>query len=348
MLRTGYEYVMAYRAGNLYCVIAEEDGVVTDLSEKKITVTYKSGKTISHKLGDTYGRMEGSVYKHALVTDLNKGSKFKLGDHISYNTGFFERDWLNSKNLIMKFNRVVTVAYTMTDEVYEDSSAISPKLGEMMTSTVVKERTFIVEFDKNILNLKQMGETVTPNDTLFTLADGSTDYGNLSESSVDLLKNISNLSPKSKVNGTVFKIEVKYNGDYSDMSPTIKKLVQKLDKEIVEETSGTDSPIDSCKVSSEYRSEGRNLMPKTLELKIFLEFKSKLQTADKGVFCAQMKSVASDVLTSDIYTESGVPIDAIFSYTSVLNRIALSPVLSGTTNRLLRHVSPLIANAYFG
>lgn len=347
-LRTGYEYVMPYRVGKLYCVMAEEDGVVSNLTEQKIEVTYKSGKTIAHKLGSTYGRMEGSVYKHALVTELTKGAKFKAGDHITYNTGFFEKDWLDPSRLIMKFNKVVTVAFSQTDDVYEDSSAVSPELGEMMQSTVVKERAFIIEFDKNILDLKLPGQSVNTNDSLFTLVDSSTDYSNLSESSIDLLKGIANLSPKAKVNGTVYKIEVKYNGDYSDMSPTIKKLIHKLDKDIDEETKGTDSPLTSNRVTSEYRSEGRNLMPKSLELKIMLEFKSKLEVADKGVFGSQMKSVASDVIPGTVTTESGDKVDAMFSYTSVLNRIALSPVLMGTTNRILRHVSPKVADAYFG
>lgn len=328
--------------------MSQDSGVVTNLTDKKIEVQYSSGDKASYNLGYTYGRMEGSVYKHQLVTDLTKGSKFKIGEPITYNSAFFEKDWLDDTRLLMKFNRLISVAFSMTDDVYEDSSSVSPELGELMRSPVIKERSFVIEFDKNIVGLKQVGDFVTPNDTLFTLMDPSTDYSNLSDSSIDMLKSISSLSPKAKVNAEVFKLEVKYNGDISDMSPTLRKVVQKLDKEIDELTSGTPEHIDSNKVTSEYRCEGKNLMPNTLELKVFLEFSSKLETADKGVFGAQMKSVASDVFTGHITTESGKPVDAIFSYTSALNRITLSPILMGTTNRLLRHVSPKIAAAYFG
>lgn len=338
---------MPHRVGKLYCVMAEENGTVTNITDKKIEVQYASGKKIAYTIGQTYGRMEGSVYKHKIVTDLAKGAKFKVGQHLAYNTAFFEKDWLDETRILMKFGRLVNVAFSMTDDVYEDSSSVSPELGEQMRSTVVKDRNFIIDFNKNILNLKQPGEEVSPNDVLFTLIDSSTDYTNLSDSSIELLKNVANLSPKAKVNGKIFKIEVKYNGDYSDMSPTIKKLISRLDKDISEETSGTSNHIETNKVTSEYRSEGKNLMPNTLELKVFLEFKSKLETADKGVFGSQMKSVASDVFTSNVTTESGTKIDAMFSYTSVLNRITLSPILMGTTNRLSLHVSPLIANAYF-
>jgi hypothetical protein len=88
-------------------------------------------------------------------------------------------------------------------------------------------------------------------------------------------------------------------------------------------------------------------MPGTLELKIFIESQSNTGVADKGVFGAQMKSVVSKIFTSKITTESGHRVDALFSYTSMLSRIVLSPVLMGTTNRLLKHLSPNVADAYF-
>ena len=100
-------------------------------------------------------------------------------------------------------------------------------------------------------------------------------------------------------------------------------------------------------MGTEYLSDGKPLMPNTLELKVFIDSQAATAVADKGVFGAQMKSVISKVFTSNITTESGVKIDATFSYTSLLGRIVLSPILMGTTNRLLKHVSPIIAQTYF-
>ena len=61
-----------------------------------------------------------------------------------------------------------------------------------------------------------------------------------------------------------------------------------------------------------------------------------------------MKSVISDVWKSKVYTPSGEIVDGKFSYKGILNRIVESPVKIGTTNRLCRHVSKLIATDYFG
>ena len=347
IIRTGYEYLMPYKVGKLYCVIAADAGSVVSVSEKKIVVQYKSGKTESFPLGETYGRMEGSVYKHELVTELKAGDKFKQEDYLTYNTGYFEKDWLNPNRLIMKFSKLASIAFVMNDEVYEDSSAISARLSNEMAGSHIQEKIFLIDFSKNIIGLREEGTLIEPNDVLFTLVDGNTDYSNLSDSSIELLKNVAALSPKAKMKGKIFKYEVKYNGEYSDMSPSIRKFVTALDKDIADRTKDSEEPVLNNSATSEYRSEGKNLMPNTLELRIFIETKVSLAVGDKGVVAAQMKSVVSDVFQSNITTESGVPVDIMFSYRSVLNRTVMSPIVGATTNRLLVHVSPKVAEEYF-
>lgn len=348
MLRTGYEYLMPYKVGSLYCITSKEAGSVVSVDAQQLKVKYSSGKEQTIRLGSTYGRMEGSVYKHDIVSDLKAGQKFAAGEYLSYNTGFFERDWLDSSKLLMKFSKTVTVALSMGDEVYEDSSAVSKKLGEDMSVEVVKERSFIIEFDKNIVEMKTEGEGVDVNDSLFTLTDNLSDYSNLSASSIELLKGIANLSPKARVKGSIFRYEVKYNGETNDMSSSLKKLAQRLDRQTQLESESTPTLLKNNRVTSEYRCEGKNLMPRTMELKVFILHTASQAHGDKGVFASQMKSVVSDVLRSAITTASGVEVQALFSYKSILNRTALSPILIGTTNRLLRHVSPKIAEVYFG
>jgi hypothetical protein len=168
----------------------------------------------------------------------------------------------------------------MTNEVFEDSSAISSSFSEKMSSYLIKERKFILEFDKHLINLLPIGTEVEPNDILFTLLDQETDYGNLSESTIEMLQSLASLSPKAKVRGVIDRYEVKYNGDIQDMSSSLKKLVSKLDKEIYEETKGTEHEITSNRVTSEYRSDGKNLNLDTLELKIFIKYKVNQAVGD--------------------------------------------------------------------
>lgn len=339
---------MPYKVGELYCARAQEDGKVQEVTDKRVTVQYKSGKVQSFPLGDTYGRMEGSVYKHTIVPHVKTGQIVKAQDPVTYNTGFFEKDWLDPSRLIMKFGKTVTVALTMSDETFEDSSAVSERLGNEMAVPYIKEKIFVIEFAKNIIDIKEQGTSVGVQDTLFTVIDENTDYANLSESSVALLKTLSNISPKAKMRGTVFRYEVKYNGDISDMSHTLRKLCNQLDKELHESTKNTDREVKTNRVTGEYRSQGKNLMPNTLELKVFIEATIPQGNSDKLVLSNQLKSVSVGSMSSKVTTESGAVVDVMFSYRSILNRVTLSPLLIGTTVRLLRHLTPKVADAYFG
>jgi len=347
IIRTEYEYVMPYKVGSLYTTMAKQDGIVLDKTEKLLTVRYKDNTTESIKLGIQYGRMEGSVYPHPIISNLTKGSKFKVGDYLSYNTSFFEPDWLDESKLVMKMGRDVTIAIALTDEVLEDSSAISKELSEEMSSYIIKEKIYVLEFNKNIINILPVGSKVSPNTILFTVVDSDADFSNLSESTITMLQNLASISPKAKVEGIIDKYEVKYNGEKSDMSSTFRKLTNQLEKEEYEASKGTSREITNCLVTSEYRSEGKNLRVDTIELKVFIKVLLKQNIGSKGVFAGQMKSVISSVYSETMVTESGTKIDGIFSISSILNRIVNSPILMGTTTRLTKHVSKKVADMYF-
>ncbi len=347
-VRTGYEYVIPYKAGKLYSAMAQQDGQVTEKTDRLLTVKYKDNTTETIKIGTLYGRMEGSVYPHELITTLNKGDKFKAGDPLAYNKNFFEPDWLNPNRLVLKTGSTITVAMALTKDVYEDSSAVSKRVNELMTTPVVKERIYIIDFSKHIMNVVPEGSQTTPDTVLFTAADTEADYGNLSESTINMLQNLAALTPRAKYNGVVERYEIKYNGELEDMSPSLRKLANRLDRQLYDETRGTEYEANHNRVTSEYRSEGKNLNLDTVELKVFIRINLKQNVGDKGVFSNQMKSVISDVFEHSITTPSGETIDAKFSYKSVIARIVGSPVLIGTTNRLSRHASKMAADIYFG
>lgn len=347
LLRTGYEYLMPYKVGNLYASVAEQDGIVTQKTNKLLTIKYADGTIKGIPLGERYGRMEGSVYPHSIISDLIVGNKFKQNDYLSYNTAFFEHDWLDPSKLIFKFGDCVKVALTMTNEVFEDSSSISEELSKRSATELIKEKTFVIEFDKNIINLIPEGSKVEPNDILFTLSEESVDYTNLSDNTVNMLQNLAAMSPKAKVNGIIDRYEIRYNGEVQDMSPTLRKLTNRLNTELYESTKGTEEEVLTGKVNSEYRVEGKNLNIDTLELRVYIRIKVNNSIGDKNVYCNQMKSVTSSVMTEKVMTESGEEVDAMFSFNGILNRQVLSPILIGVTNRLLKHVSGQIADVYF-
>ena len=280
---------MPYQVGKLYAGMAADDGVVTERTDKTVTVKYKSGETDTFAIGSKYGRMEGTVYPHEIVCELQTNNKFKKGDFISYNTGFFEKDWLDPTRLIMKFNGLANVAMTLTNEVYEDSSAVSAKFSEAMTSSYLKEKSFILDFKKNIIDLLPVGTEVEPNDVLFTIVDELTDYDKLSDHSIAMLQNLATIAPKAKYKGVIDKYELRYNGELQEMSPTFRKLTNKLDKELTDETKGTAYSSSSGKVSSEYLVSGKVLQPDTLELRVYIRLGVRMAVGDNVLLNFQKK-----------------------------------------------------------
>ncbi len=347
ILRTEYEYTIPYRVSSMYCNYAKEDGVVVKKTKNTLTVQYNNNTTETIPIGAKFGRLEGEVFKHVLETDYDAGDKFKKYDILSYNTSFFEKDWLNPNSVIFKTNTLATVALSNSTETFEDSSAISQEFASKVATTRVEERKFVFAVNKNIINLLPVGTEVTPDTVLFTVLEENIDYINLTDAAIATLQNLSSISPKAKLNGKIIKYEIKYNCELQDMSNTFKNLAIELNKQTKEETLGTEYEIDNNQVDIEYRVDGKNLNRGYLELKVFIEHDLNMGVGDKGVFAHQMKSVVSSVFKEKIVTESGDKIDALFSYKGILNRIVYSTILIGTTNRLLIKASELAAKEYF-
>jgi len=348
VIRTGYESVMPYRVGKLYCVIAKDDCTVIYMNNKIMKVKYKNGDIETIQIGRIYGKAEGTTYPHEIYTPYKVGDKIKKDQYICYNKNFFEEDWYNKGQLIFKMNQYVKVALTESEDVYEDSCSISQSFSDSFVTRITKERSFIIEFDKNIVNLLPVGTVVEPNDTLFTIVNEVSDYQNLDKKTVSLLQTLNNVSPKAKYKGVIERYEVKYNGDIEDMSPTLKAICSKLDKEIEQNTKDTQYPIKNNRVTSEYRVDGKNLQVDTLELKVYITIDLTAGVGDKLIFGSQLKTIIGDVFSDKYYTDKGEEVQAFFAFRGIYNRIVLSPILMGTTKLLLDKFNEIAVKEYFG
>lgn len=329
--------------------MADGDGVVKSVSDDRMVVEYKDGREESYVIGNTLGSVEGVDYLHVLKTDLKEGSKFKEGDALYYHKDFYEPDWLDPTKLVFKTNKIVTVALASNSETFEDSSAISARLKDEMRTDIVMERQYILDFDTNIDNLVKPGDEVEPDTPLFVNAGEGSSTGNLSTTTLSLLESISTFSPRAKYKGVIDRIEVKYNGDIEDMSPSLQKLVGKLDRELYKRTKGSTYEAKNNKVGGEYNAGGSKLNIDTLELKVYIRVNLDMDVGNKWVFGNQAKTVGGDVYTHYIKgVETGDHVDAMFAYIGFVHRIIDSPIRMGLLSRLTRHMGNKIAKDYFG
>jgi len=348
-LTTGYEQVLAHRVDPMFAVSAEQDGKVTDVGEEHITVEYKDGNTVKIELGTLYGTVNGTNVPQRLDSDLTKGQKFKAGHILSWNTGFFERDYFDKSQVNWKAGALVNVALMESVDTLEDSCAVSEHLGDGLSTEMTAVRNIVLDFSQGILNLVKVGDEVDLETILCTLEDPLTaDNSFFDSGSADSLKALGQLNPKAKNKGVVEKIEVLYNGDTTDMSKTLKTVVNRGDKERAERVKrlGVEESLTG-QVNEPINVEGRRLVMDQAVIKVYITKSLPAGVGDKAVLGNQLKTIIGRVMTGTNETESGEPIDVIFGRQSIANRIVLSPDVMGTTNRVLEVLSKKVADEYF-
>lgn len=349
-LRTGYEQVIAHRTDDLFAHTAKKDGVVESVDDKHITILHKDGSRRSIELGRRYGSSMGLTLPHLVKSELKVGDKVKQGDIVSYNTGFFEKDPLNPKQVLWKAGVMVRTAICESTDTLEDSSAISEDVAKLLSSQTTNVRNIVLKFDQSVRNLVKPGTQVDIESILCTIEDPITADTNLfDDDALDTLRVLANQTPRAKYAGTVEKVEVYYNGDKEDMSDSLRTLANASDRFLgrVARSLGREVAITG-QVDSALRIEGNPLEMDTLVVKVYITGTVPAGVGDKGVFANQMKTIFGRVMAGTNTTEDGQPVGAIFGYQSISDRIVLSPEIIGTTNVLLDVIGKRFASVYRG
>lgn len=345
--RTGAEQVVPYQVSDLYATMAEEDGVVTKLTDKSILVTYKSGKTRAVQIGRRYGSAAGITIPHMLVTSLKEGQAVKFGQAIAFNTGYFEEDLLNPGFLVFKTAMLVNVALFEDPLTDEDSSCISYRLSKRMNTQMTKIKNVIVNFDQDVTMVPKADTLVNSTDILCVIGDASTAGKNyFSDNSLDTLKLLSRHTPMSGIDGRLEKIEVYYHGEIEDMSPTLQALAKESDKQLTKLRKDMGKSAMTGIVDEGFRIDGSPLSLDTMVIKFYITTDVSAGVADKAVVAHQIKTVISKTIEDDVVTESGMPIDMLFGRKSLAARIVLSADIVGTSTLILQLIGKHAAKAY--
>lgn len=349
IIRTGYEFVVGRRNSKMFCTAAEEDGIVESISDSGLVIKYQNGEKDGIPLGRQYGKAEGTVYPHDLIATVKQGDKFKKGDILAYNTKFFEPDFKNPKEVVLKAASTADVVFIEEPSTHEDSTTISPSLSGHLSTEVSKIKSYVVRFGQNIHELKKPGSMVDPKDILMVIEDEiSASSGQFSEKSLETLKRLSNISPRAGVSGKIEKIEVFYHGEKEDMTETLKAIADKSDRDLAQSSKAIGEKPVTGRVTSEYRVSGKPLELDTAEIKIYLSIKANTGVGDKLIFGHQMKCTIAEVHSGQVYTDHGKPIDAIFAYRSLAAREVNSATTIGTAATYLELVTDEVIKTFEG
>jgi len=346
--RTGYDAVIASRLSDFFVFRAKQDGEVVKVTDNVIQVKYEDGSKEGYRLGTKHGVVAGELIPHNYVTDKVKGSRFKIGYVLAWNSGFFTRDFFNPENVIMLSGVPAVVALKEGNDTLEDGSAISDAFRRKLMTSVSKNKGIMVDFDQEIEGLVSVGDVVEFDTKLVTIKEAGTLGLEKTDAALLALSKLSSQSPKAKVGGKVSRIEVFYMGDPSEMSPSLKALVEadnarreKEVKDLNRSTAGKTGLVRKPTFIS-----GEKLVPGKVIISIYIDMELESGIGDKSVVANQLKTVHGRTLEGINRTEDGRDIDLIFGAQSVNNRIVLSCIIQGVMNMTVRKKNQLLAEAY--
>lgn len=323
---------MPWRVPDLYAKVAEEEGRVVEVSDAAITVKYKSGETTSVELGTRYGAWSGKTIPHEVITTLKVGNKVEKGDTIAYNPLFFKEDTF-SGNLAYKMGVLGRIGLVENEFTYEDSCEIYQGLADKLTTRNVEHRYITVDFDQEVHDLIKVGTDVGYDTTLCTLANSIDGVSNLfSESSLEALREVNSLTPRSHFTGKVTGIECVYVGEFDDMTETLQTIAGASDRRLFKKAKDLGRPKVSGQLTLADRYGGKMLDRNTAIIRVSIDVEQKMGTGSKVVFGHQMKSINSNTHNFEVTTEDGQPYDGLFSYTSNIKRVVESCLVLGVCN----------------
>jgi hypothetical protein len=270
-VRTGYEQVIGERTGDLYCVTAKKPGKVISVNDYGIVVEYEDGERIGVELGRRYGAAAGLTIPHQVVTTLKAGAEFKPGDAIAYNSGYFEPDVLNPKQVIWKSSLLVNTVLMESASTLEDSSEISREVSDKLKTKITKVRTIVVNFGQQVHRLVKPGDFVEYESILCMIEDAvSAKSDLLSDAQLDTLRLISAQSPLAKSRGVVERVEMYYHGEKEDMSGTLLSLSEVSDKDFSQRFKAVGKKSVTGSVNEDFRIENNPLLLDTAAIQIYI------------------------------------------------------------------------------
>lgn len=328
--------------------------------EQSLTiVTLKlSGLTVpgdreSYRFGERFTSVSGSYIKQDLVLTVKAGDTFQRGDILVYNRGFFAQDY-GTRQVRWKHGVMSTVCLIEKAETLEDGSIISKRLGERLRMSPAHKRSISITNTDVIRKVVSLGDEVETTDPIIVFEEG--DLGTIVDldntESAAFWRTLDQRAPKCDYHGRVADIEIFYSCAYADLHPTIQALVRKVErrnKGVVDAMRGTKASqnihVDS-RVAVGTKYHGIEFMDNTVLIEFTISESINAGVGDKCVIGGANKTVISSVMERQFYTQSGIPIDAMYGCAAAAARIVNSIYIMGIGNRLGRELQKQASDMY--
>ena len=293
LITNGADEALPYMVSDVFAFKAKLNGVVEEITDEYMIVKYDgSGKYDYIDLSNNIEKnsANGSYVSIKLDTEYKVGKKFKQGDILAYDKSSFSRDVGLHNNLAFSGTVLAKCALMNTEEGYEDSAIVSEQLAEKLTTNIVTKKETYVDKTSNVYNIVEIGQEVQEGDTLMTIQTGyeEEDVNNLMTSLIDdedVISELGRINITSKVTGTVQDIKVYRTVEKEELSDTLRKFVNKIEKK----------STNKMKVMDKYKIDKKYILDPNYKL----EPNGRLKSCEEGVLIVFFLSVDVKFATGD-------------------------------------------------
>lgn len=329
-----------------------QNSLIYDLTKGKIQSVYyvrfspvnktNPGPTRSYSFANVYSQISGSHLLQTKEINVREGESFKRGDILIYNSGFFVPDPL-SKQVTFKHGTLANVALIEKGSNLEDACEISSDFSKRLKMTPCHQRVVVTNRDAAILSIVKIGDHVETSDNLCIISDDYLVGSDFTQSvdNLDLMEKLNRQTPPADYTGYIRQIRILYGCEKDKLTDSLKAILKDYEKEIRQNFHAMSNdpkakpPEKPGHVKPGTRYQGVEFTEDTVIIEFMIEETMDMYEGDKLVVGLSSKSIVSHVNEKTHYTESGIPIDILFSTTSILARIVSSPFTIGMVERLM-------------
>lgn len=311
------------------------------------------GEVRSFSYKDEYSPISGAYLLQTRKPNVVIGEKFKRGDILVYNPGFFVPNPL-SKQVTFKHGVTGTVALIEKSSNHEDACEISQSLADRLKMTPCHQREIVTTKDAVLLKIVKLGDHVETSDSLCIISDDYIVQTSLSSDieNLDIMEKLNRQTPSAGYTGNISKIRILYGCDREKLSDSLKIILKVYEKEVRDNFKAL-ALNDTIKqperpgwVAPGTKYRGIDFAEDTVVLEFMIQEELGVAEGDKLCIANSSKTIVSLVSEKQHYSESGLPIDVLFSGVGIANRIVSSP-FNGLAERNLDRLKENILDMYF-
>ena len=351
LVTNGADEALPYMASDIFAFKAKKNGKVVEMvPDSYMIIEYKDGTS-------DYVNLEKTVQKNSdggfhvplkLDTDLKVGSTVKENQIVAYDKLSIGNNLGEDDNMAFKAGTLAKVAILNTEEGFEDSAIMSPRLSKAMSCDVIKVRSVYLPKETNIYNVLSKGMHIEEGDVMMSYQTPyeSEDLEILQRNLAGSEEELSTLGRKpvrAECTGTLVDIRIYRTCEIADLSPSLKKLVTAYEKPIKEKKAALEKHgIETYQLPATYKLPATGKL-KNCEDGVYIEFCQQYTDVpaigDKIVWYSANKGVNKALFPEGLepYTalRPNEVIDGLITNTSINGRMVCSIGEVGALNKLM-------------